>query len=100
MPYINTITTKKITEDEKARLTHAFGKAIELLHGKSEKWLMLRFEGGASMAFRGNCELDCAMVEVELLGEGNKEELDALTGKICELLGEVLLLDTTRVYVK
>ena len=36
MPYINTVTTKEITEEKKAALTRALGEAITLIPGKSE----------------------------------------------------------------
>ena len=66
MPFINTITTKEITKEKKAKLTSELGKAISIIPGKSENWLMLKFEGGADMAFRGDGDNDSAMVEVEL----------------------------------
>lgn len=100
MPYINTVTTTKISDEAKERLTKEYGKAIKLIKGKSEEWLMLRFEDGAKMAFRGNARTDSAMVEVELYGEADKADLNKLTGKICELLQRELGLDSTRIYVK
>ncbi len=100
MPYINTVTTTKISDEAKERLTKEYGKAIKLIKGKSEEWLMLRFEDGAKMAFRGNAKADSAMVEVELYGEADKADLNKLTGKICELLQRELGLDSTRIYVK
>ena len=100
MPYINTVTTTKITDEARERLTKEYGKAIELVKGKTEKWLMLRFEDGAKMAFRGNSKADSAIVEVELLGEAEPSDLSALTAKICDMLSSELSLDSTRIYVK
>ena len=100
MPYINTVTTTKISNEARERLTKEFGKAISLIKGKSEEWLMLRFEDGAKMAFRGNSKADSAMVEIELYGEADKSELNRLTGKICDILSLELGLDSTRIYVK
>ena len=100
MPYINTITTKKITDDVKDTLTKEYGHIIKLIPGKSEEWLMLRFEDGARMAFRGDSKTDCAMVEVEIYGTANNEHLTKLTGEICRCLGEKLDLDQDRIYVK
>lgn len=100
MPYINTITTTKISDEAKERLTKEYGKAITLIRGKTEDWLMLRFEDGAKMAFRGNSFTDSAMVEVELLGEADKGDLNRLTGKICDMLSLELGIDPTRIYVK
>ena len=100
MPYINTVTTVKIEENKRERLTKEYGKAIELIPGKSEKWLMLRFEDGADLAFGGDRKDGAAIVEVELLGEADGIYLDRLTGKICEILSGELGIDINRIYVK
>ena len=100
MPFINTITTKEITDEKKSKLTSELGKAISIIPGKSENWLMLKFEGGAAMAFRGDSYSDCAMVEVELYGRASSESMDALTGKITEILNRELGIAPDRIYVK
>lgn len=100
MPYINTITTADITEDKKAKLTAAFGKAISLIPGKSENWLMLNFNGSAKMAFRGDAQKDCAMIEVEIFGTAKDEDFEALTAELCTLTGEILGVPADRIYVK
>ena len=100
MPYIETKTNVKMTDAQKKELKAVFADAIELIPGKSEEWLMLRFEDGAKMAFRGNARADSAMVEVELLGSATADEYSALTAKITEILGEVLKISPDRVYVK
>ena len=41
MPYIKTSTTVKVTKEMEKALTEEYGKAIELIPGKSEEWLML-----------------------------------------------------------
>ena len=100
MPYINTITTKPITKEIKKDLTKLLGEAIEILPGKTEKWLMLRFEGDAEMAFRGDFESDTAMVEVALLGKSEGAYLEKLTARLCEIIEEKLSIPSDRIYVK
>ena len=100
MPYINTITTKKITEETKKGLTRLLGEAIEIFPGKSERWLMLRFEGEAQMAFRGDFESDTAMIEVALLGKADAEALGKFTARVCEIVTEMLGVPSDRIYVK
>ena len=41
MPYIDLKTTAKVTKEKEIALKAAFGKAIELIPGKSERWLMV-----------------------------------------------------------
>ena len=100
MPYINTTTTAKITEESKRALTEALGKAIELIPGKSEDWLMLSFKGDAEMAFRGDIDKDCAMVEVEIFGKAKRGDLDSLTARICKITEDILGVPSDRIYVK
>ena len=69
MPFISTKTTKTLTKEMETRLKEAYGKAIELLPGKTEKWLMLSFDGGAHMAFHGDSESDMAFITVSLVGK-------------------------------
>ncbi len=100
MPYINTVTTKKISQDMKKELTKELGEAITLLPGKSEEWLMLRFEDGAEMAFRGDVEKDAAMIEVALLGKAPADALNNLTARLTQIITEKLGVAGDRIYVK
>ena len=100
MPFINTITTKEITEEKKAELTKALGEAIALIPGKSESWLMLNFIDSAKIAFRGDGVTDCAMLEVEILGKASAKDYEALTGELCRLTSNILGVPSDRIYVK
>ncbi len=100
MPYIETKTTKKVTQTEEKALFSALGKAIELLPGKTEEWLMLNVEGEKHMAFRGKTDKDMAFITVALVGKAGKENYEKLTVRICELCKEILGIDADHVYVK
>ena len=100
MPYISTKTPTKLSEKEEAQLRRELGKAIELIRGKTEHWLMLEFSDECRMAFRGEAKPDMAMVEVELLGSASREEYSALTARITEILNETLAISPDRIYVK
>ncbi len=100
MPYINTIATTEITEEKKQALTAAFGKAIEIIPGKSESWLMLNFNGSAKMAFRGDGVTDCAMLEVEIFGTARDEDFEALTAELCRVTSAILGVSPDRIYIK
>lgn len=100
MPYINTTTTVKISENQEAALKEAMGKAISLIPGKSESWLMLNFRDCARMAFRGDANGECAMLEVEILGKADAAALDKLTAELCRIVSEVLSVPSDRIYVK
>ncbi len=100
MPYIETKTTVKMTEKQTDELTEKLGKAISLLRGKSEAWLMLGFQGGMKMAFRGKRDADVAIAEIKIYGKASPAEYDALTAAVCKIYGEVLGVASDHVYVK
>ena len=100
MPYIDTTTTKTVTKELKEELTRAFGKAIELIPGKSEEWLMLNFNSDAMMAFRGTDKGGVAMLEVDLFGKAKESDKENLTAELCEIVSRVLGIPKDRTYVK
>ena len=100
MPMIITKTNTSITKEQEATLTRAFGEAIALLPGKSEEWLMLSFEDGARMAFRGVSDRELCYIEVNLLGVATREAYDNLTARLCEVVSETLGVPGDGIYVK
>ena len=100
MPYIETKTTARITDEKERILREKLGKAIALIPGKSEEWLMLSFVDGCRMAFRGKCDEDLAMVEVKIFGRASEDAYQALTAAICRILHEELGIAPDHVYVK
>ena len=100
MPYIDTKTSAIITKDQKDRLIKEFGAAIELIPGKSEEWLMLNFDGGCRMAFRGISDVPCAMIDVQIFGKTTDQAYDALTERICAIINDILEIPSDRIYVK
>ena len=99
MPYIETKTTRKIGKTEAAALRCELGRAIELIPGKTEKWLMLSFIDGLDMSLAG-VEGDAAMIEVSILGHADDDSYAMLTAKICEIVSETLSISKDRIYVK
>ena len=98
MPCIQTKTNVEITPQTEKALKSKFGKAIELLPGKSESWLMLSFEGGSHLYFKGT-EEPAAFVDVEIFGKADKASYGRLTASITEILGKELSIDPARIYV-
>lgn len=99
MPYINTTVSVPIPKNVEKELANEFGKAITLIRGKTEKWLMLNFTENSSMYFAGS-DAPSAMVEVQVFGSASDEEYDALTARMCEVVSEKLGIPADRVYVK
>lgn len=100
MPFINTITTKKISDPERESIKAELGRIIAEIPGKSEQWLMLAFNDEVKMYFKGDDSLDSALVQVSIFGKAGADAYDRVTKAICELYESKLGIPADRVYVK
>ena len=100
MPMIQTKTTVEISKEQELKLKSELGKAIAILPGKSESWLMVSFEDNCRMYFKGSDANPLAFVEVKVFGKINPAAADSLTAKICDIFDEVLGIAPSGVYVK
>ncbi len=100
MPFIGTKTNIEITKEKEAAIKQKLGKAIELVPGKSEAWLMLAFEDKVSMYFKGQGDKPVAFVEVKLFGVANAGVYDKLTAAITKIWSEELHIPASQIYVK
>lgn len=98
MPFIQTITNKKISKESEINLKTQFGEAIKIL-GKSESWLMLNFTTSDSMYFQGNIK-PMAMVEVKLFGKATSSAYDKMTSKLTDIISKELDITPNQIYVK
>ena len=100
MPFINSKISKKITAEEETTIKTLLGQAITAIPGKSESWLMVGFEDEYKLYFRGDNSEPIAFVEVSVFGNENPDAFDKLTGKICDIYGDVLGISADHIYVK
>ena len=100
MPFIHIKTNVVIPEDKENAMKTKLGKAIEILPGKTEKWLMLDFSDRQRMYFRGDGTNPIAMVEVKIYGKASAGAYDKMTGEISRILGEELSISADHIYVK
>ena len=100
MPYIDLKTTAKITKEKEIDLKAAFGEAISLIPGKSERWLMVKLDGECKMFLAGDNQDDVAMVEIDIFGSATDAAYDALTARITDIINEEINIPKDRIYVK
>lgn len=100
MPFINTKINVKLTEEQRNVIKSRLGKAISIIPGKSESWLMVGFEEDIPLYFKGSCEGTIAFVEVKIYGKASSDDYNKLTGDICNIYNEVLDMDMAKIYVK
>lgn len=100
MPYITTTTNVALTEGKEDALKTRLGKAISLIPGKSESWLMVSFNPGTRMYFRGDSDEGIAFVNVSLFGGASDRAYDALTAEITGILSDELGISPDKIYIK
>ena len=100
MPLISTKVSNTITQEKEERLKAEFGKAISILSGKSERWLMLTFEDNCRMYFHGDNSKPMAFLEVKVLGEIDPIESEQLSSEICRILNSELGISPDCTYIK
>lgn len=99
MPFINTKTSVKITDEKADEIKAKLGSAIKLI-GKSESWLMVNFEDNCRLYFKGDNSNPMAFVEIALFGKASDSQYDALTAEVTRIISESLGIDGANIYVK
>ncbi|BBF41542.1 hypothetical protein lbkm_0222 [Lachnospiraceae bacterium KM106-2] len=100
MPFINSKVSMELTKQQKDEIKTRLGKAIELIPGKSESWLMVGFEDQYDLYFKGQADEKIAFVEIKIFGSTTDAAYDALTKEVCNIFGEVADIPGDHIYVK
>ncbi len=93
MPFIDCKVNIDISKQQEQELKDEFGKAIALIPGKSENWLMVNIQHKCSLYFRGSNEKPTAMISVTVYGKSNPSAYDALTARFNTILRNVLNIE-------
>jgi len=100
VPFIHTRVNRPIDQEKEKILSQQMGKAISLLPGKSERWLMLQFEDNCHLYFKGDCAKPLAFVNVKLFGASDEASYEKLAAEITRILKESLAIAPEHVYVQ
>lgn len=99
MPFIEIKTNVEISDKSVSLIEKVLAKDIEILPGKSEKWLMIDIIDNQKMCFGGSDE-PCLIVLVDLYGKCDDKSLNIFTSKISDLLSSELSIKKERIYVR
>ena len=99
MPYINTKTNISISNEKCKNIKQELGKAITIIPGKSENWLMVGFEDNLRMFFKGD-NAPTAFIEIKSFGKSNSDVYNKLTAAVTEIINKELDIEKNRIYVK
>lgn len=101
MPFIRMSTNIDINADRDARLRSGLGRAIELIPGKTERWLMIEIADNARLGLGGDKDTPAAIFTLKAFGkEQSNECYYALTEKVSALCHECLGISPDRVYIE
>lgn len=100
MPFIKSNISCKITDEQEIELKKRFGKAIALIPGKSEEYLLLQFEDNCRMWLRGECDKPTAYIEAAIFGSESHVGYDDFTAQITEAFRDVLGIQKDRIYLR
>lgn len=99
MPFIMAKVNVEISGEQERQLKTRLGKAIELVPGKSEAYLMVGFEQDCHIYLRGE-NLPAAFIEVSVFGNEDHLGYDELTAEITKIFSSTLGISTKNIYVK
>lgn len=88
MPFINVKTNIKLDNAQKEALNKKLTKAVTLIPGKSEAYIMSAVEDNVSMMFGGESNKPIAFVSVRILHSAPVNAYEKLTAEICKILSD------------
>ena len=101
MPFIRMSTNIEVNAAQESDLRSGLGRIIELIPGKSERWLMIEIVDNARLGLGGDTDTPAAIFTLKAFGkEQSNECYDALTEAICALCHDRLGILPDRIYVE
>ncbi|MEG0895299.1 MAG: phenylpyruvate tautomerase MIF-related protein [Oscillospiraceae bacterium] len=100
MPFINVKVSSQVTKANEVAIKSDLGKIIEILPGKTEKWLMVNIEDNCRMYFAGNNQLPMTFIEVKIVGKCDREHYVKMTEVLCKMMGDRLGISPENVYIE
>jgi phenylpyruvate tautomerase PptA (4-oxalocrotonate tautomerase family) len=99
VPFINVKTNIEVTKEHKEIVKQKLGKAIELIPGKSEEWLMVAIDDKVSLYFKGKTDKPIAFVEIKIFGSTTEEAYQLTTAQITRILNEELQVAPDQIFI-
>ena len=100
MPFIIARVNVPVSHEQEEKIKSLLGRAIELVPGKSEQYLMICFEDNCRFWLRGDDSLPAAYIEVSIFGNERHCGYESLTQEITRAFHEVLGIPPENIYLK
>ena len=99
MPFLMAKVSVPISAAQEISLKSRLGRAIELIAGLSERYLLAGVEGNCRMYLRGEAQ-PTAYVEVSVFGNEAHVGCEEFAAAVTKIFGDVLNIPPQNVYVK
>ena len=100
MPFILSKVSTPLTSAQEKELKSRLGRAISLIPGKSEAYLLCDFESDAHLYLRGEQDAPIAYITVSIFASEDHLGMNALFHAITDAFHEVLGIPPDRIYIK
>ena len=100
MPFIKIKTNSSITDEQEIRIKSLMGKAIELVPGKSEEYLLLEFSDNCRLWLAGDNEEPTAYIEASIFGNRTHYGYASFISAVTDIFSEVLKISSDHIYIK
>jgi len=100
MPFITARVNTAIDAEQEKELKTRMGKAIELVPGKSEEYLLLNFEDHCHLYLRGDNSRPIAYIEVSIWANENHLGYDRFSLETARIFHEVLDIEPDHIYIR
>ena len=100
MPFITARVNVPLTKEEELKIKSGLGKAIELVPGKSEEYLLLNIEDECHMYLRGDGDIPIAYIEAAIWGNEAHLGYDLFTAEVTQIFSEILDIPPNHVYIR
>lgn len=99
MPFLISRVNVPISREQEIELKAKLGKAIELVPGKSEDYLLLCFEDNCRLWLRGDNSAPITYIEANIFGNERHAGYDAFTYEVTKVFHQVLNIAPDHVYL-
>ena len=86
MPYINCVTSASLDDAQREKIKAGFADALQKHAGKPEQWLMIAFNDGVPMYFKGNRDSQAAYIEIKHIGTFTPQQKENVAKAFCKLM--------------
>lgn len=100
MPFIKIKVSNEISSEKEEIMKSRLGKAIEIIPGKTEEYLLLEFEDNCHLWLKGDKDKPIAYIEAAIFGNENHIGFDLFTKELTDIISSELEIDPMNIYIK